>query len=100
MNIPVYKEQDIINAIRKEGLISDCWGYKTAYCIWVFTEGMEKEEIWEKYPTPLTGFEQAHWNPHCIETATYFLLEGYSGNLNRLPHEIEYPHDKVLIPDD
>lgn len=100
MNIPIYKESDILEAIRKEGLVSDCWGYKTPYCIWIFTEGMEKDEIWNKYPTPLCGFEIAHWNSSCIETASYFLLEGYTGNLNRLPWEIEHPLEKKLIPDD
>lgn len=75
--IPRYNEQDIIKAIEDEGLVDDAWGYKTSSCIWVHTEGMEKNEIWEKYPTPLHGFEQASWNGNYLERATYFLLSDY-----------------------
>jgi len=99
-NIPVYKKEDILKAIENEGLVREAWGYKTDTCIFVYTEGMKKEEIWKKFPTPLHGFERTSWNNSCIEPATYFLLEGYHGNLNRLPWEIEHPHEKRLISDD
>ena len=77
--IPLYNEQDIIKAIEDEGLVDRAWGYKTPSCIWIYTEGMEKNEIWEKYPTPLHGFEQASWNGNYLEKATYFLLSDYPG---------------------
>jgi len=98
--IPTYNEQDIIKAIEDEGLVDNAWGYKTSTCIWVYTEGMEKDEIWEKYPTPLHGFEISERNGDCLEPASYFLLQDYSGNLNRLSHTIENPGDKTIIPDD
>lgn len=97
--IPCYNEQDIIKAIEDEGLVDDAWGYKTPTCIWIYTEGMEKE-IWEKYPTPLHGFEKSSWAEGCLEPASYFLLQDYSGNLKRLSHTIENPEDKIIIPDD
>ena len=99
-SIPLYKREDILKAIEKEGLVREAWGNKTDFCIFVFTSGMEKEDIWKEFPTPLHGFERAHWNSRCIEPATYFLIEGYKGNLNRLSYEIEYPHGEMLIPDD
>jgi len=98
--IPRYSEQDIIKAIEDEGLVDYAWGYKTPTCIWIYTDGMEKDEIWEKYPTPLHGFEQANWNEKYLEPASYFLLQDYSGNLKRLSHAIENPGDKTTIPDD
>jgi len=98
--IPTYNEQDIIKAIEDEGLVDSAWGYKTPACIWIYTDGMEKDEIWEKYPTPLLGFEQAFWKKNCLEPAAYFLLQGYSGNLERLSHTIENPEDETIIPDD
>ena len=100
MTIPLYKKEDIIKAIEDEGLVSEAWGFKTPYCIWIYHEGMENNEIWDKFPTPLRGFEKAFWDADCIETSVYFLLEGYKGNLNRLPWEIEHPLEKKFIPDD
>ena len=38
---------------------------------------MEKHEIWDKLPSPLHGFEVAHWDGKLIDDVTYFLLDNY-----------------------
>lgn len=101
--IPLYNHEALLDAIKEEGLSNDSWGYKTQYCIWIFTDGMEKKEIWDKFPSPLTGYEQASWNRNCIERVTYFLIQensGYYGNLRRLNYQVENPNGKLIIPDD
>lgn len=98
--IPIYKEKEILDAINQEGLVSEAWGYETPYCIWIFNDGMEKEEIWEKYHSPLNGFKPSLWDSGIIEDVTYFILEGYSGNLKRLSHKIENPLSEKIIFDD
>jgi len=99
--IPLYNQEALLNAIKEEGLSNDAWGYKTPCCIWIFTDGMEKKEIWDKFPTPLTGYEQASWNRNCIERVTYFLIRvSYYGNLQRLNYQVENPNGKSIIPDD
>ena len=62
---------------------------------------MEKKEIWDKFPSPLTGYEQARWDRNCIERVTYFLIRvSYYGNLRRLNYQVENPNGKSIIPDD
>ena len=75
--VPTYKKEVILQAIKDEGLVDYAWGYKNDACIWVFTDGMEKHEIWDKLPTPLHGFEIAHWDGKLIDDVTYFLLDNY-----------------------
>lgn len=102
--IPLYNHEALLDAIKEEGLSYESWGYKTPYCIWIYTDGMEKKEIWDKFPSPLTGYEQANWDRNCIERVTYFLIKGscgYYGNLQRLNYQVENPNDKsMIIPDD
>ena len=100
MKLKFYKEKDILKAIKEEGLRDNAWGYKTPKCIWVYTEAMENKNVWKRFKSNLFGFEKAARNKDCIDTVTYFLLEGYCGNINRLSWEIEHPNEKKLIPDD
>ena len=69
-----YDGRDILDAINQEGLCSYCYGFKTPTCIWVATAGMEKDEIWDKFPSPLMGYEQAFWDNNKLMEVTYFLL--------------------------
>ena len=75
--VPVYKKEVILDAIKREGLIADAWGYEGEYCIWVNDYGMEKEEIWDKLPTPIYGYKCAHYDNEHIEKVAYFILDGY-----------------------
>lgn len=75
MEITIYDENVILEAIEKEGLAVWAYGYKTPFCIFIFTEGMEKDEIWEKLPTPLTGFENAHYDMNTLEPVKYFMID-------------------------
>ena len=36
---------------------------------------MENDEIWEKLPTPLTGFENAHYDMNTLEPVKYFMID-------------------------
>lgn len=75
MEIPIYDENVILEAIEKEGLAVCAYGYKTPFCIFIFTEGMENDEIWEKLPTPLTGFENTHYDMNTLEPVKYFMID-------------------------
>ena len=75
MEIPIYDENVILEAIKEEGLAVCAYGYKTPFCIFIFTEGMEKDEIWEKFPTPLTGFENAPYDMNTLEPVKYFMID-------------------------
>ena len=105
MDIQTYDEQAVREAIETEGLCADAWGYKTKGCIFVFEEGMENDEVWEKLPTPLRGFEQAHYNRNVLEPVRYFILDGneyngYEGNIDELADCVEDPFtdpDKVTV---
>lgn len=99
MNIPVYKKEDILKAIEDEGLCDDAWGYKTDNCIWVYAEGMEKAEVWEKYPTPLMGIEKSIWNSQVLDVVAYFLLEGYpteSCSIETLGESIDWAKKYII----
>ena len=74
-NAPKYNPEDILKAIKSEGLCSYCYGFKTPTCIWIYTEGMEKDEIWDKFTSPLKGYEQAFWDNNKLIEVTYFLLD-------------------------
>lgn len=74
-NTPKYNPEDILKAIKAEGLCVYCYGYKTPTCIWIVTNGMEKDEIWDKFPSPLKGYEQAFWDNNKLMEVTYFLLD-------------------------
>ena len=75
-DLKLYKENDILKAIEDEGLVKEAWGYKTPNCIWIYIDGMEKDEVWDKFPTPLTGLEVGFWENDVLEPVKYFLLEG------------------------
>jgi hypothetical protein len=86
MNIPVYKLEKIMKAIRKEGLADNAYGFKTPSIVYVYVDAMEKNEIWDNLPTPLAGFELAHWDVSQIEAVKYFIIDGYDyiGNLENI----------------
>lgn len=73
-NVPKYDPCDIFDAIQKEGLCAYCYGFKTPTCIWVYIDGMEKEEVWDKFPPSLKGYEQAFWDNNKLEEVAYFML--------------------------
>lgn len=75
MKIPIYNENAILEAIEEERLATCAYGYKTPFCIFIFTESMEKDEIWEKFPTPLTGFENGHYDMNTLEPVKYFMID-------------------------
>lgn len=77
MQIPTYKLETIMKAIRKEGLADNAYGFKTPSIVYVYTEAMENNEIWDKLPTPLAGFELAHGDVSQIEAVKYFIIDGY-----------------------
>jgi len=77
MQIPTYKLETIMKAIRKEGLADNAYGFKTPSIVYVYVDAMEKNEIWDKLPTPLTGWEHAHWDISQIEAVKYFIIDGY-----------------------
>lgn len=83
MQIPTYKLETIMKAIRKEGLADDAYGFKTPSIVYVYVDAMENDEIWDKLPTPLTGWEHAPWDVSQIEDVKYFIIDGYEyiGNL-------------------
>lgn len=37
-------------------------------------EGMEKSEIWDKFPSKIKGYEQSFWDNNQLAEVTYFLL--------------------------
>lgn len=79
-HIPTYSEEEILQAIQDEGLAREAYGYKCPGCIFIFSEGKEKDEIWDKYPTPLHGYELAHWDANTIEPVDYYIISGmYQG---------------------
>lgn len=69
-----YNVRDILDAIEQEGLCKNCYGFKTPTCIWIYTEGMEKSEIWDKFPSQIKGYEQSFWDNNQLAEVTYFLL--------------------------
>lgn len=93
--IPTYTEEQIFEAIQKEDLAPCAYGYKTPYCIYIFTDGKEKEEVWENLPTPLHGFEPASWNNNLIDMVDYYLLSTYSEN-DIKSIEFELKRDKLI----
>lgn len=79
-SIPIYNEDEILQAIEEEGLYYGAYGHKCPGCIFIFTEGKEKHEIWDKFPTPLHGYELAPWDANTIEPVDYYLIKGsYKG---------------------
>lgn len=79
--VPTYTEEQILNAIREEGLVPEAWGYKTRGCIFVFEDAMEKNEVWDKMPTPLIGFEQAAHDHNVLEPVRYFIIGKFDNGL-------------------
>lgn len=97
MKIPIYNEDTILEAIEEEGLAGCAYGYKTPFCIFIFIEGMEKDEIWEKFPTPLIGLENAHYDMNTLEPVKYFMIDKgpcfeprTDSNVSGLEESIEY----------
>lgn len=76
MNVPVYNEQEILDAIKKEGLGNDAWGYKTPSCIWVYVDGQENEDVWKDIKPSLTGIEPSYYyDSNKIEFVNYYIIE-------------------------
>ena len=86
MQIPTYKLETIMKAIRKEGLGDNAYGFKTPSIVYVYVDAMENDEIWDNLPTPLAGFELAPWDVSQIEAVKYFIIDGYEymGNLENI----------------
>jgi hypothetical protein len=102
--VPTYTEEQILNAIKKEGLLPHAWGYKTKGCIFVFEDAMEKNEVWDELPTPVRGFEQAAHDHNVLEPVRYFIIgkfnnglyEGsYSGDI----HDLGPDEDENTVPE-
>lgn len=79
--VPTYTEEQILNAIKEEGLVPHAWGYKTKGCIFVFEDAMEKNEVWDKIPTPVRGFEQAAHDHNVLEHVRYFIIGKFNNSL-------------------
>ena len=79
--VPTYTEEQILDAIKKEGLVPAAWGYKTKGCIFVFEDAMEKDEVWDKLPTPVRGFEQAAHDCNVLEPVRYFIVRKFDNGL-------------------
>ena len=77
MKIPTYTLEAIMKAIRKEGLADNAYGFKTPSIVYVYVDAMENNEIWDKLPTPLMGFEYANWDVSQIAAVKYFVIDGY-----------------------
>lgn len=102
--VPTYTEEQILNAIKEEGLVPHAWGYKTKGCIFVFEDAMEKNEVWDKLPTPVRGFEQAAHDHNVLEPVRYFIIGkfnnslyegGYSGDIC----DLEPAEDENTVPE-
>lgn len=102
--VPTYNEEQILDAIKKEGLFPGAWGYKTKGCIFVFEDAMEKNEIWDKIPTPVRGFEQAAHDRNVLEPVRYFIVGGFNNGLYEGGYcgdicDLEPAEDKNTVPE-
>lgn len=79
--VPTYTEEQILDAIKEEGLVPAAWDYKTKGCIFVFEDAMEKNEVWDKLPTPVRGFEQAAHDRNVLEPVRYFIIGKFNNGL-------------------
>ena len=102
--VPTYTEEQILDAIKEEGLVPHAWGYKTKGCIYVFEDAMEKNEVWDKLPTPVRGFEQAAHDHNVLEPVRYFIVRkfnnglcegGYCGDI----YDLEPAEDENTVPE-
>ena len=76
VTVPVYPENEILEAIEKEGLVAYAWGYKTPTCIWVYVDGQEKDEVWKDIKPSLTGVEPYHqYDCNALEFVNYYIVE-------------------------
>lgn len=96
MKIPKYPEKEILDAIQKEGLAPSAYGYKTPYYMYIYKDGMEKNEIWNKYPSPLSGYEPAPHNMNTLSPVIYYAITkgeyfviGEDFNIEELEDELE-----------
>ena len=96
MKIPKYPEKEILDAIQKEGLTPSAYGYKTPYYMYIYKDGMEKNEIWNKYPSPLSGYEPAPHNMNTLSPVIYYAITkgeyfviGEDFNIEELEDELE-----------
>lgn len=92
--IPIYEESQILEAIKEEGLVRNAYGYKTSKCIYIYTEGKEKKDIWKDLKTPLHGFEPSHYDSNQLEPVDYYLLLGYE-RVNELEYSLDPPTFKL-----
>jgi len=70
----VYSKETILEAIKKEGLSDDAWGYK-GDTIYIYEDAMEDDTIWDKLPTPIEGWEITSYDSTKIEKVKYFALK-------------------------
>jgi hypothetical protein len=76
VTVPVYKKQEILQAIEKECLVSFAWGYKTPTCIWVYVDGQEDEDVWKDIKPSFTGIEPCYYyDSNKIEFVNYYIIE-------------------------
>lgn len=106
--VPTYTEEQILNAIKEEGLVPHAWGYKTKGCIFVFEDAMEKDKVWDKLPTPVKGFEQAAHDHNVLEPVRYFIIGkfnnslyegGYSGDICDLEPDTMSENTQIMRTD-
>ena len=74
--VPVYKRQEILEAIEKEGLVAFAWGHKTPNCIWVYVDAQEDEEVWKNITPSFTGIEPCYYyDSNELEYVNYYIVE-------------------------
>jgi hypothetical protein len=76
MTVPVYTEKEILEAIEKEGLVGYAWGFKTPKCVWVYVDGQENNEIWDKIKPSMNGIEPCNfYDSNKLQKVNYYMLE-------------------------
>ena len=77
--VPVYTQEEILDAIRREGLSDDAWGYKGVgyVCIWVYRDAQENDDVWRNIHPSLTGIESAFYDGRKLEKVNYYILDTY-----------------------
>ena len=79
LTVPVYTQEEILDAIEKEGLADEGWSYKGSgyFCIWVYADAQENEEVWKDIKPSFTGIEPAWYDHKQLEKVNYYILDTY-----------------------
>ena len=100
----VYKEEQILDAIEKEGLAPCAWGFKTPRVIFIYSEGQEKDDVWKDLKPSLKGFEPAHWDANILAPVNYYFIDQSRPSENRFCDTeandvlcIDYDEDDEII---